>query len=185
MSYTAANLDNEYSLGPWKQTKLCQIAPLLRNGCPTYIQVAETGDTNTWVMCNPSVYGGTGQEERKGILFGTAPEIIASLQELEAWAYCQMRDQQPNMDVVWKSVVRKTEADSFKAKIWTGGNSPCQYVDISNRRIEAPEKWGGLIVVPILSVSAYYQPTAAGLMLEVLGLKVVGIRQKQPMLEWK
>ena len=95
-----------------------------------------------------------------------------------------MCDLQPNMDAIWKSIVRSTEANSFKAKIWTGGTSPCQYVNMSGSRIEAPEKWGGLIVVPILSVSAYYQPTAAGLMLEVVGLKIAGVRQKQPLLEW-
>ena len=183
MSNAAANLGKQP--GCLEATRLCQIAPLIRNGNATYIQLTESGDTNTWATRNPSVYGGTGQEERKGILFGTAPDVIVHLQELEAWAYSQTRNLQPNMDVIWKSVVRSTETEFFKAKIWTGGNSPCQYVDVSGRRIEAPEKWGGLIVVPILSVSAYCQPTAAGLMLEALGLKIVGFSQKQPLLEWK
>ena len=64
LSNAAANL-GEYRLGAWKQSKLCQIAPLLRNDCATYIQLTESGDADAWVVCNPSVYGGAGQEDRK------------------------------------------------------------------------------------------------------------------------
>ena len=62
-----------WDLGPWKQSKVCQLAQVQCGGRAAYIQAVTSGDATTWVLCNPSVYGGTGQEDRKGILFGTSP----------------------------------------------------------------------------------------------------------------
>ena len=177
LSKAAASLPSpsgEWDLGPWKQSKVCQIAPVQPGGRVAYIQAATCDDATTWVMCNPSVYGGTGQEDRKGILFGTSPEVIEDLKKVEAWAYSQMRDLQPNLDVVWKSVIRDTDTPSFKAKIWVNGKAPCQCVDTNNSPVPIPENWGGLLAAPIFSLNTYRQPDAAGILLEVVGLKILG-----------
>ena len=115
----------QWDLGPWKQSKVCQIAPVQCGGRAAYIQAVTCNDLTTWVMCNPSVYGGTGQEDRKGILFGTSPEVIEDLKKVEAWAYSQTRDLQPNLDVVWKSVIRDIDTPSFQGKSLVTGKAPC------------------------------------------------------------
>ena len=129
LSQAAASLQSPsggWDLGPWKQSKVRQLAQVQCGGRAAYIQAVTSGDATTWVLCNPSVYGGTGQEERKGILFGTSPEVIEDLKKVEAWAYSQTRDLQSNLDVVWKSVIHETDIPSFKAKIWASGKAPCQ-----------------------------------------------------------
>ena len=173
-----------WTLGSWKQGKVCQLAQVECGGRAAYIQAVMSGETSTWVMCNPSVYGGTGQEDRKGILFGTSAEVIEDIKKVEAWAYSQMRDLQPNLDVIWKSVIRDTDTPSFKAKIWVSGRAPCQCVDASNNPAPTPENWGGLLVAPIFSLSTFRQPDAAGLLLEVVGLKILGTRHVKPELTW-
>ena len=173
-----------WGLGPWKQSKVCQLAQIQQHGRAVYIQAVTSGDASTWVLCNPSVYGGTGQEERKGILFGTSSEVIEDLKKVEAWAFSQMRDLQSNLDCVWNTVIRATDVPSFKGKIWVSGKAPCQCVDASNNPIPLPEQWGGLQVAPIFSLSAYSQPDAAGLLLEVAGVKVLGKCNVKPELAW-
>ena len=187
LSHAAASLQSpsgEWGLGPWKQSKVCQLAQVQHAGHATYIQATTSDDMTTWVLCNPSVYGGTGQEDRKGILFGTSPEVIEDLRKVETWAYSQMRDLQPNLDVIWKSVVRDTEIPSFKAKIWVSGKAPCQCVDVNGDPVPTPENWGGLLVAPIFSIGVYRQPDAAGIILEVAGLKILGTRHVKPQLAW-
>ena len=95
-----------------------------------------------------------------------------------------MRDLQPNLDVVWKSVIRDVDTPSFKAKIWVNGKAPCQCVDANNSPEPIPENWGGLLVAPIFSISTYRQPDAAGILLEVVGLKILGTRHVKPQLAW-
>jgi len=187
LSQAAASLHSDvvkWTLGPWKQSKVCQLAQLQCAGRAAYVQASTSDDPTTWVMCNPSVYGGTGQEERKGILFGTSAEVIDDLRKLEAWTYIQMRDLQPNVDVIWKTAIRATETPSFKAKIWVSGKAPCQCVDANGDPIPTPEEWGGLLVAPIFSVTAYRQPDAAGLLLEAVGIKILGARRVKPQLAW-
>ena len=187
LSQVAASLQSpsgEWGLGPWKQGKVCQLAPVQHAGRTAYIQATPSTDPTTWVMCDPSVYGGTGQESRKGILFGTSPEVIEDLKKIEAWAYSQMRDLQPNLDVIWKSVIRGTDVPSFKAKVWVDGKAPCQCVDANNEPTPTPSTWGGLLAAPIFSLSTYRQPDAAGILLEVVGLKILGTRHVKPQLAW-
>ena len=154
---------------------MCRVAQIARDRAPLLVQLTSLADEpNTWIPCDPSVYGGTGLEERKGIMFRTTEGVIQDIEKLELWAYSKMRNLHPNLDVVWKSTVRDKDTPCFKAKIWTGGRMPCHYVDAEGKRCEAPDHWGGLRVIPILTVSAYYQPTAAGLAFEVQALRIVG-----------
>ena len=175
LSAAVSELPDGLAIGTWKQTKMCRVAPIVRGRAPLYVQLTSLSDEpETWVPCEPSVFGGTGLEERKGIMFRTSEQVVKDIKELETWAYSKMRDLHPNLDVVWKSVIRDSDTPCFKAKIWTGGRMPCRYVDEEGKRCEAPERWGGVTVIPILSVSAYYQPTAAGLVFEVQAIRILG-----------
>ena len=61
-----------WSIGRAKPGKNVNMIPLQLNGKNVYLQTALTTDAaHSWVMCNPSVFNGTGAEERKSILIAT------------------------------------------------------------------------------------------------------------------
>ena len=57
-----------------------------------------------------------------------------------------------------------------------------QCVDESDQPIMAPTEWRGLEVVPILSLAVYCQTKTAGVVADVVALKVVGRRQQR--IDW-
>ena len=117
----------------------------------------------------PSVYRGTGNEPRKGIVFSVPDEVLLALCKIEEWA----RKQHP--DGVWHSVIKDggTYPSSVKAKINVSGPNACRILDAEQRPTAWPENWSRLSVIPIIEFRGVYsQKTGNGLILDVTHLMI-------------
>ena len=166
-----------WSIGRAKPGKNVNMIPLQLNGKNVYLQTALTTDAaHSWVMCNPSVFNGTGAEERKSILIATPFYQIENLRLIEAWVRNQLRSAYPDIDQIWNSPIKITDnyPPSIRAKIWVGGFNPCKFYDENNQPCETPTDIAGLQVVPIIMLNAFVQSNIAGLLIETVALKIIG-----------
>lgn len=154
-----------------------QLDPVQLNGQSVYLQTALTTDAaHSWIMCNPSVFNGTGAEECKSILIATPFHQIENLRLIEFWVKKQLRRAYPDIDQIWNSAIRAADnyPPSIRAKIWVGGFNPCKFYDENNQPCEMPADMAGLQVVPIIMLNAFAQSNIAGLVIETVALKIVG-----------
>ena len=117
----------------------------------------------------PSVFRGTGDEPRKGIVFAVPPDVLADLAKIAEWAKKQAPSQ------IWHSVVKEpgSYSGSVKAKINMSGPNACSVVDRDGKPVKWPENWPRLPVIPIVEVrGVYIQKTGSGLILDVTCLMV-------------
>ena len=166
-----------WSVGRTKQGKNVNAIPLQLKGQNVYIQMGLTSDTtHPWVMCNPSVFNGTGTEDRKSVLIAAPFQQIEDIRLIEIWVKKQLRGAYPDIDQIWNSAIRAGDCypPSFRAKIWTGGYNPCKIYDENGQPCAMPTEFAGLMVVPIVMFNAYIQQNQAGLLLETVALKIVG-----------
>ena len=169
-----------WSVGRAKPGKNVNTVPLHFKGQNVYIQMGLTSDaTRPWIMCNPSVFNGTGTEDRKGILIATPSQQTEDLRLIEVWVKRQLRSAYPDVDQIWNSAIRTGDCypPSFRAKIWTGGFNPCKFYDENGQPCAMPTELAGLLVIPIVMINAYVQQNQAGLLLETVALKIVGRKQ--------
>ena len=168
---------DSWSVGRAKPGKNVNMIPLQLNGKNVYLQTALTTDAApSWVMVNPSVFNGTGAEERKSFLIATPFYQIENLRLIESWVKNQLRSDHPDIDQIWNSAIRTADnyPPSIRAKIWLGGYNPCKFYDENNQPCETPTDMAGLQVIPIVMLNAYVQSNTAGLLVETVALKIVG-----------
>ena len=118
----------------------------------------------------PSVYRGTGNEPRKGVVFAIPGDVYDDLLKIEVWAKQHVPD-----GTVWHSALKEpgSYAGSVKAKINVTGAYPCEIVDADGKPLPWPENWSRLRVVPVLEVRGIYcQKTGSGLILDVAHIMV-------------
>jgi len=68
------------------------------------------------VAFQPSVYGGTGEEARKGIVFRITAEDYNELNSLEQWVPDALRASNPNVDALWSPSARKSDKRGCQLK---------------------------------------------------------------------
>lgn len=123
------------------------------------------------IIFEPSVYNGTGNEERKNIVFGVSPTIEEGLAIMEDAILQALSETHPNIHALWTSSIKPANGDheaSLKAKINVSGKQPCRFFDESNQPTEVPSEFRPLEAQIVLQVrGVYIQKTAAGLMLSV------------------
>ena len=94
------------------------------------------------IIVEPSVYNGTGQEERNNIVFGMTPAIEEGLAIMEDAILQALSETHPNIHALWVSSVKPAHGDheaSLKAKINVAGKQQCRFFDESNQPTEAPD----------------------------------------------
>ena len=163
-----------WTVGRVKPGKNVNAIPLQLKGQNVYIQMGlATDDARNWVICNPSVFNGTGEEDRKSILIAASSQQI---EHIEYWVKSKIYNAYPDIGRMWHSVVRPGDCypPSFRAKVWTGGYNPCKVYDENGKACTLPPQCAGLEIVPIIMVNAYVQQNQAGLLLEVVAFKIVG-----------
>ena len=126
------------------------------------------------VAFEPSVYQGTGEEARKGIVVRLSDGDFTSFQALEEWCKQALQAQTPNVDTLWSASSKLTEkwGAQLKAKINVHGPYCAIFYDDSRQPCKAPQGWKGLHINALLEVrGCYVQRNGTGLLLEVTHLR--------------
>ena len=137
---------------------------------------------STTVVFEPSVYGGTGEEYRKGVVFKIGEEDYEAFAVLEQWCRDELRATNPNVDALWCPSAKKSDkfGTQVKAKInLKGGAYGAKFYNEAKELCDAPEEWRGLQVSVILQVrGCYIQRNSVGLLIDVTYLQY-----KEPLAE--
>ena len=169
ISELAANIEDFSLDGPKAMAgnKMLNIANITYKNKPLRLMLDE------WlpIIFEPSVYNGTGNEERNNIVFGVSPTIEEGLAIMEDAILQALSETHPNIHALWTSSIKPANGDheaSLKAKINVSGKQPCRFFDESNQPTEVPSEFRPLEAQIVLQVrGVYIQKTAAGLMLSV------------------
>ena len=129
--------------------KICQ---LKYQGKTLSLKLGES--QNTTVAFEPSVYNGTGEEIRKGVVFCIGDEDYGGMAALEQWCKDSLRATNPNIDTLWCSSAKRSEKwGPLKAKINLGGGLyGAKFYDEAKEPCDAPQEWRGLKVSVILQI---------------------------------
>ena len=168
----------EWTTGPFKgRDGQLQIASIRgRDGQWPMIQLLPSdcmGEITTPFA--PSVYRGTVNEPRQGIVFSVPDAVLLALAQIEDWA------QKQSPGIPWHSALKTgdTYPASVKAKINVTGPNACRILDAKGQPAAWPENWRRLPVLPILEIRGIYsQKTGRGLILDVTHLMVGSTSQK-------
>ena len=169
ISDLAANIEDFSLNGPKAMAgnKMLNIANITYKNKPLRLMLDE------WlpIIFEPSVYNGTGNEERKNIVFGVSPTIEEGLAIMEDAILQALSETHPNIHSMWVSSIKPANGDheaSLKAKINVAGKQQCRFFDETNQPTEVPSVFRPLEAQIVLQVrGVYIQKTAAGLMLSV------------------
>ena len=123
----------------------------------------------------PSVFNGTGEEERQNLLFSISEEDHQQIKSLEADIYLQLQDQCPDIATRWTSCL-KDATDKWPAtlrvKINLKGTRSCKFLNAAGDTTSPPELWRRLTANAIIRIGgAYLQARGAGLLVEVSHLQ--------------
>jgi hypothetical protein len=147
--------------------KMLKIANITFKGQPLSLK------PDVWlrILYEPSVYNGTGDEERKNIVFEISPEIEHALAKLEETIRQSMEEQVSNINSVWSSVIKPAtdfHGPTAKAKIRISGEQVCKFYDESNAATEPPLAFKSMDAKVVLRIQGVYvQKQAAGLLMTV------------------
>ena len=152
---------------------------------PLSIQLGEGLQTTT-IAFTPSVFGGTGEEVRKGIVFRISQEDYAAFAAFEQRCRDMLRETIPNVDELWSPSARVSEkwGAQLRAKIniREGGRGwSAKFYNEAKEPCGIPEQWQGLRVSAILQArSGYIQRNSIGLILDVSHLQYREQSVEQP-----
>lgn len=147
--------------------KMLKIANITFKGHPLSFK------PDDWVriLYEPSVYNGTGDEERKNIVFEISPEIEHALATLEETIRQSMDEKVSNINSIWCSVIKPAtdfHGPTAKAKIKVSGEQVCRFYDENNAATEPPSAFKSLDAKVVLRIQGVYiQKQAAGLLMSV------------------
>ena len=178
MAVLLKNVDHAWSVGLPRQGKYVTTYPLKLGDAAAAIQLVESDSHEISMPFPPSCFHGD-EEARQGIVFNIPEEVFQRMATLEDSLCDALKPLRPNIRDIWHSCLKVggQHPAHLKAKINFSGLREVQCVDESDQPILTPTEWRGLEVVPILSLAVYVQSKTAGLILDVVDLKVVGRRQ--------
>ena len=119
------------------------------------------------IVYEPSVYNGTGLEERKNIVLTIDEDTAKKIEELERWTRLQAGVSEDK----WNSCVKRADGPRLKAKINVAGSKRCDFVGPDGVREPPAELRGRTATVALLVRGIYMQRSAAGLMVDVVAMK--------------
>ena len=159
----------------WKESRMGMKLANIRGDSTVFLLKASR------ILFEPSVYNGTGDEARKGIVFAISEEDAKGLQRYEE-VIREMAGVDPK---IWNSSVRFNEKSqvSFKCKINVSGPNMCRIGDVDNVPTGIPE--GGLRGRPAsmaIQVKAVYQQRqSAGLVFDVITMRYGAPEKREEM----
>ena len=123
----------------------------------------------------PSVFNGTGLEERQNLLFSISADDYQQLKSLEADIYLQLQDKCPDIATRWTSCL-KDATDKWPAtlrtKINMKGTRACKFLGAIGDPTMPPESWRMLSTNAVIRIGGVYlQARGAGLLVEVTHLQ--------------
>ena len=124
------------------------------------------------VVFEPSVFNGTGEESRKGIVFELSEKDANDLSALEV----RIRTLAAIPVTKWNFCVTNSR---LKAKINMSGANPCEFVG-PQEETELPNTLRGREVVAVIAIRGIYQQKkASGLMIDVVALRYGDFENKK------
>ena len=151
------------------------------NGQPLRIKLADDLESITLPFA-PSVFKGTGDEPRKGIVFSVKPQVVEAMAVLEDACRQLLEDSNPKVQALWCSCIKPGEqyAATLKAKVNVAGQKPATFYNAAGEAVPPPVDWKGLSVNAVIQVrGCYVQRQSIGLMLDVTDLQYGELVQKQ------
>jgi hypothetical protein len=123
----------------------------------------------TQIVFEPSVFNGTGEEPRKGIVLYNPQEEAKDISAFEEIVRGQMNIQPEK----WQSCVRKHNGEqALKAKFDLTGRKACKFTDTDGTKAEAPEAFKGREAdVAVLVRAVFAQKNSGGLVMDVVAMK--------------
>ena len=123
----------------------------------------------------PSVFQGTGEEERQGIVLSISPEVYDRLTNFSNSFKAQLAETYPDIAQKWTSSL-KAATDKYpaqlKAKIYVKGERTCKYYNMDGLTCKPPENWRRLEATAVVRVGGIYvQSRGAGMILDVTHLQ--------------
>ena len=164
-----ANTMEEFALSDVKTStnKMLKIANVTFKGQPLSLK------PNEWlrILYEPSVYNGTGQEERKNIVLELTPEIEEVLATMEEAIRQTLDEKIPNIEAIWISSLKPASGfrgPTVKAKINVSGGQACKFFDEGNVATSPPVAFKHLEAKVVMRIQGVYiQKQAAGLMMTI------------------
>lgn len=123
----------------------------------------------------PSVFNGTGEEERQSLVLSISPEDHKALSALETNLRQQLQAQFPDLDSRWTSCLKDATdkfAPTLRCKINLKGARVCKFLDGTGASTSPPESWRRLPTNVVIRIAGVYiQARGAGLLVEVTHLQ--------------
>ena len=120
----------------------------------------------------PSVYNGTGAEERKNIQLSVTEVEAAAIESMEK-AFMKQLESSSISTAQLASVVKRNDKynPSLRAKINTAGVQPCRFWDADGNATAAPAQWKCIANAVLEVRGVWSSKTGAGLTLQVTDLQ--------------
>jgi hypothetical protein len=149
------------------------VCNLKLDGKHVVVKLAKDLETITTPF-EPSVFQGTGQEARKGILFNIPQDVFEGFAAVEEFCRQALEESTPKVQSLWSSSLRpnKKYPATLKAKINVSGDRAANFYNEANEPTEQPENWKHLPCDAVLQVrGCYIQKQGVGMLLEVTHLQ--------------
>ena len=151
-----------------------KICYLKFNGKPLSIKLSDNLETIN-IPFAPSVFGGgTGLEDRKGIVFNIPDEVFDNFAVLEEWCRTKLVEHFPNIESIWTSSVKPKDkfSSSLKAKINVSGPRVAKFYNADNEIADPPECWRQLPCNAVVVIrGCYCQKGSIGLLVDCTHLQ--------------
>ena len=123
----------------------------------------------------PSVFNGTGDEERQSLVLSISEEDHKRLQTLETDLRTQLQAQCPDIENRWASSLKDATEKwpaNLRAKVNLKGDRICKFLDASGTPTSPPDSWRRLKANVVIRIGGVYlQTRGAGLLIEVSHLQ--------------
>jgi hypothetical protein len=182
MATLLSNVDNKtWGLGLGKQGKYCTTFPLRLGDGVAAVQLTPGDSKDITIPFPPSVFQGEGDEQRQTLVLNVTDEIFTAFAAVEDAVRDLMRPLFPNISQIWHSALRPAGSypAQLRCKVNLSGGREVQVFNEADQPIDVPTNWRALEVVPIVTLTAYAQSKTAGLIVDLVALKILGQRQTQ------
>ena len=182
MATLLINVDNTtWSLGAGKQGKFVTTFPLRLGEGAGALQLVPGDSHEISLPFPPSTFQGSEDEPRQSLTLNIPEDVFVAFATVEDAVRELLRPLHPNVSQIWHSALRAAGSypAQLKVKVNLSGGREVQVFNEADQRVDIPTNWRGLEVVPIVSLAAFVQTKTAGLIVDLVAIKILGQRQAQ------
>ena len=175
MATLLGNVDNAaWSLGPPRNGKFVVTFPLRLGDGLAAIQLVPSDNREISIPFPPSTFQGSEDEPRQTLTLNIPDGVFLAFATLEDAVRELLRPSHANIDDLWHSALRQASSypAQLRCKVNLSGGREVQVFNEADQRIDVPTNWRGLEVVPIVSLAVFVQSKTAGLIVDLVALKV-------------